>query len=532
LQVGIRSHKLKYKLKCYRRIRRVKCDETKPHCNKCTSTGRKCDGYSGLPLPRTRIAENLFKGPTKQIRAQVFDDDRQHLSFNYYVTCTSDASQVYYGTDFWRTFVLQLSQNEPAIRCAVCSLSFLHKWFRETRNGKYDSASLGQLRTFSLQKYSKAIAHTQRLLTQSSAGTEESIAKGLVVCILFVCYENMVGNYAAAHMHLRNGLRIFAKRDALDIRSELPKEVSRTLDRLELQAMAFGYSNAPYSYESYPEIFQMPELPMGEPLVEILCHLVTMFKYIFRLGSAFNPRPIPQNLLENASTVFLSWKKRFSNCSRNLLRCNCQKYVHMYNMIRGFMLFEILATILEILILTGCYGNELLHDAHLAGYTKILQLSQKIVRLASTDEFFTFEIGMAFPLFFAAIKCRDPVIRRDAITLLKRLNSREGSFQSVIASEAAEFVMGIEEEGLEKCTRAEQIVGNARVHSTSFKVHPDSTRIEVSVVLRRKPMDSERSGEWYTREGRLSSSGGECINGNGAFKIWQISLMSFGSTSC
>lgn len=34
------------------RIRRIKCDETKPHCQRCTSTGRKCDGYSSLPFSR------------------------------------------------------------------------------------------------------------------------------------------------------------------------------------------------------------------------------------------------------------------------------------------------------------------------------------------------------------------------------------------------------------------------------------------------------------------------------------------------
>lgn len=28
------------------RIRKVKCDETKPSCLRCTSTGRKCDGYA------------------------------------------------------------------------------------------------------------------------------------------------------------------------------------------------------------------------------------------------------------------------------------------------------------------------------------------------------------------------------------------------------------------------------------------------------------------------------------------------------
>jgi len=33
------------------RIRDVKCDETQPPCQRCTSTGRTCDGYAGSPSP-------------------------------------------------------------------------------------------------------------------------------------------------------------------------------------------------------------------------------------------------------------------------------------------------------------------------------------------------------------------------------------------------------------------------------------------------------------------------------------------------
>lgn len=36
----------KYGLTFHRRIRRVKCGEEKPHCKRCTTTGRKCDGYT------------------------------------------------------------------------------------------------------------------------------------------------------------------------------------------------------------------------------------------------------------------------------------------------------------------------------------------------------------------------------------------------------------------------------------------------------------------------------------------------------
>src|SRR5271170_3044775 len=30
------------------RIRQIKCDERKPRCERCTSTGRNCDGYDPL----------------------------------------------------------------------------------------------------------------------------------------------------------------------------------------------------------------------------------------------------------------------------------------------------------------------------------------------------------------------------------------------------------------------------------------------------------------------------------------------------
>lgn len=36
-------------------VRRVKCDETKPHCKRCTAYGYVCDGYV---TPTTSVQEN------------------------------------------------------------------------------------------------------------------------------------------------------------------------------------------------------------------------------------------------------------------------------------------------------------------------------------------------------------------------------------------------------------------------------------------------------------------------------------------
>ncbi|KAL7629099.1 hypothetical protein AAE478_000617 [Parahypoxylon ruwenzoriense] len=49
-----RASKPKVRTGCITWIRRVKCDETKPACTRCTSTGRKCDGYGGPAPPRRK----------------------------------------------------------------------------------------------------------------------------------------------------------------------------------------------------------------------------------------------------------------------------------------------------------------------------------------------------------------------------------------------------------------------------------------------------------------------------------------------
>lgn len=37
------------------RMRKVKCDEQKPCCQRCVSTGRTCDGYTALPFTRSDL---------------------------------------------------------------------------------------------------------------------------------------------------------------------------------------------------------------------------------------------------------------------------------------------------------------------------------------------------------------------------------------------------------------------------------------------------------------------------------------------
>ncbi|KAH4069175.1 hypothetical protein HBH98_012240 [Parastagonospora nodorum] len=40
------------------KIRKVKCDEEKPFCKRCTSTGRTCDGYDVTFRPPSNSPKN------------------------------------------------------------------------------------------------------------------------------------------------------------------------------------------------------------------------------------------------------------------------------------------------------------------------------------------------------------------------------------------------------------------------------------------------------------------------------------------
>ena len=78
--------------------------------------------------------------------------------------------------------------------------------------------------------------------------------------------------------------------------------------------------------------------------------------------------------------------------------------------------------------------------------TKLLDIDTKDG--AMSQQLFGLHLGYIPPLFFTATRCRDPVIRRQAITVLHDSRRRERVWDSCAAARVAERVMTIEERGL------------------------------------------------------------------------------------
>ncbi|KAF5486550.1 Aspercryptin biosynthesis cluster-specific transcription regulator atnN [Colletotrichum fructicola] len=117
------------------KIRKIKCDEGKPFCNRCTSTGRKCDGYAVEPASVLRWQ----RPQTLQIDSSTSGEEARALQ--YY--CEHVAPFIAGPTDpyFWTHLAVQFINREPAVKHSVIAIGLLH--FVPEKSTLWDSSING-----------------------------------------------------------------------------------------------------------------------------------------------------------------------------------------------------------------------------------------------------------------------------------------------------------------------------------------------------------------------------------------------------
>lgn len=175
------------------RIRRIKCDEVKPSCKRCTSTGRKCDGYGPSKL-LSKIENGVSKEVVQRLSTHLPGSAAEKRGLQFFIRNTAEELSGYYDKGFWEYLLLQASSSEPALRHGVVAIGSLHEDFRN-RKLLYSSTSTG----FAIDQYSKAIGNLRKSL---AAGKQASLT-ALMACILFICFDSIRGHFTAAIVHLQ-----------------------------------------------------------------------------------------------------------------------------------------------------------------------------------------------------------------------------------------------------------------------------------------------------------------------------------------
>ncbi|KIW70691.1 hypothetical protein PV04_02936 [Phialophora macrospora] len=477
--------------------KRIKCDQTWPVCQKCKAATLVCDGYGvwgggGKPYgpdgyrsksprpPRPEVSRACGGSLTHTFGTGMSPE--QHASFEMLRLKMGVKLSGIFDSDFWDKLVLQASVDEPAVLHAVAAIGSAYRSDRLAKNDhgygqtrEVSNREMDSEGTRALLEYNMAI----RCLTAHLSRTDIcSLRVALITCMLFICFEYLRRNLRTGDTHLVNGLRLLrdiqARRGAPggdnasvvgNPPDSLDDHLFEAFARLNLQCALFG---------------------LGLPFTEIprrrdrLCS--------FEIPSAFESLQQARRQLDE---ILSGTYHLLLQCCQNEgghshgdepdldafhrdqleLKAGLARWLHTYDTTLArstanltttlaYMILRMYHT-MGTIIVSVCHplARESDFDHHTAAFVSIIEqavdlsdtakahilMSQRRSPFSKQKRTFTVDMGFIPVLYYTALKCRVPRIRRQAAKLMEVAPHREGVWDGKFAAAIARRVFEIEE---------------------------------------------------------------------------------------
>ena len=462
---------------------------------RCVKTGRKCDGYAPIrprapPRQAAASASAAAAATTSAAVGPSFDGTMLSSSsspsltvnfrspdevraFDYYRANAGSlvgASGIRGADDFWTGLVTRLCFSDDAVRHAVLAMSSLHE--SVVAGGRSRGTS------FAFREYGKAIAAVREYRGSGPA------AVPLLVCVVFICIEFMLDYKAAAQLHICQGRQMLARMgqqeeeegeggqgeqaggissssssssSAMDV---IRKELVPVYARLSLASYLFGSRPAPIPAFLIPQGGRVPAMfaTLSEAR-DALHHLVDAGLAMSTEGkpAVYDPRTDPlelQRLRASQQDVLVrlsQWHSAFTVLKTMLPPATggggddddddaaARDILHVYH------------SAATIWTSTALDPLERAFDAHTAHFASIVAHASSAVSGLRGRSAFAFETEIVPPLLWAVEKCRHPLLRRAALSILRRKElrgRRENLWRVEETAAVAAKVLELEEEGL------------------------------------------------------------------------------------
>lgn len=528
------TQKLTLNLGAPPRIRRVKCDLSRPSCLKCNSTGRSCDGYSETPLASKTEIESSYYHNEKANRAESCDSYHSYTTINAYqsnqwhaeyhgltlqhlgpfmvlpVTGPAQTEAMcffeyisikhlneYHPCESWRKTLMFFSQTVPAVRYAALALALIHRHYldRDSNDHVYQPHSLkDSLPDKSpLLYYNRAI---QLLLNQESGDSTETTAITLLVCYLFTCFDHLAGNDAQAMKHLRGGVELsrnistYDDTKASSVRT-LICQVTRQIRRLDMQAVTFLADWTPIDIQETLLPRLSPSDSTFRSLDQAADHLQILVTWVMRLrhtGQQMHPMGEISQPLSSVKDIVHGQLETWSTLFENMLEQGSPNKTdsEIYPPISLLHLQHIITCTL---LRTCGPGREMDYDNFMPQFQQCVALAGDVVAAherysGSLKPTFTPEIGILPVLYMIGVKCRHPTVRREVLSILRRQLIQEAVWNSVFAAKIVERVIEIEEGGSGEGgipRSMEQITISQRIETLSWVRY--ATRMDITYTF-------------------------------------------------
>ncbi|KAL8787392.1 MAG: hypothetical protein Q9213_002275 [Squamulea squamosa] len=498
------------------RIRRVKCDETKPSCVRCTSTGRKCDGYAPVTAPTSqgnpgnKVASDcaIWIRKSSSPAFEIFEDDAERRSFSFFKDRTLAEIAGYFPSDFWERLVPLATFHEPALKHASIALASLHERFekgdRSVLKPNNDIAEGG----FALQQYNKAI---RSLIKPGGDKQKPALDTSLVACVLFACFESLRGHHGSALSHINSGTQILTQvNDQLKDLGEdkysqqlcVPLETLEVVfTRLDSQAVQLlgkcpmalprpkpnahsgFHPDIPSAFQSLEEARNSLDYQLN---ICIYREFMNDFVKNFKEGIESQEQ---RDAYDIDRTHFRSTFRRWSTAFQVFLDKNIAAMDS--KSLQGAMVLKMnakMATMHLEVSTAPLLNDQTCWDNIIPVFEDLADLAAAIIdaQKAADDKLsqkpvFQLDHSIIGPLFNIAHKCRDPHLRRKAISLLYSVPRQEGVWDSILTARVCERIMNLEEEGLGEVTCAADVPDWRRISDIEVTFDLQARRGEITM---------------------------------------------------
>lgn len=327
---------------------------------------------------------------------------------------------------------------------------------------------------YAKEQYTVALGEA-RLLVEHPARTHIHLI--LMVCLLFVAWEGVQGDYQASQRHMNSGRALFARFSGqIRARQSLKNifhDMTQVLARMDISAMSFSDDSAPYHAPPHEldSVLQLVTQPFMS-VQQASSSLMEITRRLLRLGN--------ESITETNSTGLSRRQGLFEECTQHL--CVWNGYWESWCADNSIDSTDSLAVInvqlwrvcSEVFVKTSFFsGPETRYDNALIEFRRMAELSKKLasaICLESETVSFSLDLGYLIPTFFIATRCRDPHIRRRALAILQSNSRHEGAWQSGPAAAIADKWIQIEEKGLAQPETAMQIPLCQRVINMEVQV--------------------------------------------------------------
>lgn len=363
----------------------------------------------------------------------------------FYVTKASIQIGGDFDTQFWHKTIPQLGESELCVRYAIFALgsfsqhTFARQFIREAC--ECNDCKEG------LKYYNKAISFLNK---QVQVQKPQSLI--LLSCVLFICIESIQGQIENVKALIRHGYRVIESFDnaELDMLSSngLMLSLTQIFERLRIMSALFGSPiQTSFSRKALPQA-QMDNLSEARRvLYDILNdghHFRRQSRAIKHVGYVAKAEMSRLYRFKDGLTARLdNWRDEFFNLSHSDLNGKCHPSTKRDQHEAALMSLKAYYFVARIWFATALNPTEQVFHDHVENFRCVVDHASLAIRRQTG---FMFEAGVIPPLYFTAIKCRNPQIRRRALTILSSVSGREGLWDYDIVVAVAKRVVELEEE--------------------------------------------------------------------------------------